>query len=93
MGYNLTIRPEADIEISEALLWHEDQQVGLGLSLSREFREVINDIKEYPEHSQKRYRNIHIRFTKRFRYGIHYIIEENSIYVLAVLHTSRKPRK
>lgn len=93
MEYSLTIKPEAEYEISDAMLWQEDQKRGLGLELSREFREVISYINEFPEHSQKKYKNVHIRFTKKFKYGIHYIVEDNNIYVLAVLHTSRKPRE
>jgi len=92
MPHKLIIKPEADIELFEALEWYEKQQKGLGSRLYKEFSEIFEDITMYPEHFQKKYRDFRIRYTKKFSYGIHYTFENDVIYVHAILHTSRKSR-
>jgi plasmid stabilization system protein ParE len=93
MAYNLIVKPEAEQDLFEALSWYEEQQTGLENKLYSEISDILEDITLYPHHFQERYRNIRIRFTRRFKYGIHYTVEGNTIYVHAILHTSRKPRK
>jgi len=91
--YNLIVKPEAEAELTEALEWYSNRhKTGLEVELYNEISKVLEYIALYPEHFQKKYRNIRIRFTEKFKYGIHYIVEENTIFVLAILHTSRKPR-
>ena len=48
-------------------------------------------ITENPELFQQKYRQTRVRYIKGFPYGIHYILREHTIEVLAVLHTSRNP--
>jgi len=93
MGYEIIVKPLAEQDLREALQWYEKQQAGLEVELYREVLKVMDTINKNPELFQKRYRNIRIRFTDRFNYGIHYTIENQSIYIHAILHTSRKPRK
>jgi hypothetical protein len=93
MAYKLIVKPEADFEMFEAINWYVDKDMNLGLRFASELKSTLHYIKLQPENFQKKYRNIRICFTKTFPYGIHYIIEENTIYVLAILHTSRNPRK
>ena len=92
MAFSIIVKPEAEQELIEALEWYEGKQPELEAELFNEISNVLDYIVIYPEHFQKRYRNIRIRFTKRFKYGIHYTIEENTIFVHAILHTSREPR-
>lgn len=93
MAYELIIKPEAEVELREALDWYEEKGAGLELALYQEVVEVLDDISTNPEFYQRRYKNIRIRFTKKFSYGIHYTMEGNYIFVHAILHTSRKPRE
>jgi len=92
MGYNLIIRPEAQKEIDEAIFWYNEIREGLELDFFNEMSDVLNYIQKYPKHFQKRYKKIRIRFTKKFDYGIHYIVEENLVVVIAVIHVKRKPK-
>ena len=56
-----------------------------------EVKEIVNDflgmIKENPELFQRKYRHTRVRYIKGFPYGIHYILNEKIIEILAVLHT------
>ena len=91
MGYNLIIKPGAELDIAEALEWYEEN-TELSLELLNEIDEVLIRIASDPNNFQKRYKEITIVFTDRFRYGVHYTIEDQTVYVQAVLHTSRKPK-
>ncbi|MHA7060242.1 type II toxin-antitoxin system RelE/ParE family toxin [Aquimarina sp. M1] len=91
MGYSLIIKPGAELDITEALEWYEEN-TELSLELLNEIDEVLIRIESDPNNFQKRYREIRIVFTDRFRYGVHYTIEDKTVYVQAVLHTSRKPK-
>lgn len=90
--YSIVVKPEAEQEIREGLAWCENQKQGLGAELFKEILEVMARIKSNPEHIQKRYKDFRIAFTKRFRYGIHFTVEDKVVYVHAVWHTSKKPR-
>ncbi len=91
MGYNLIIKPGAELDITEALEWYEEN-TELSPELLNEIDEVLIRIESDPNNFQKRYKEIRIVFTDRFRYGVHYTIEDKTVYVQAVLHTSRKPK-
>ncbi len=93
MEYKLIVKPEAERDLMEALEWYEEQRTGLELELYRKVSEVLDDITKNPEYYQERYREVRIRFTRKFKYGVHYTIEGDIVYVHAILHTSRKPRK
>lgn len=93
MPHKFIINPEAEVELVEALAWYDEQLKGLGNRLFQEFNNTFDEIASNPENFQKKYRNMRIRYTYKFNYGIHYIIEEDTVYVLAILHTSRKPKK
>ncbi|MDZ7848604.1 MAG: type II toxin-antitoxin system RelE/ParE family toxin [Owenweeksia sp.] len=94
MAYKLVLKPGAENDLLEAIEWHEQQATeGLEVHFYEEVSKVLDDIARYPEHFQKRYREVRIRFTTRFRYGIHYTLEANTVYVHAIYHTSRRPEK
>ena len=93
MAYKLVVLSNVAGEIKEALLWHEEQKKGLGKKLNTEIKQVFTEILKDPDLFQKRYRNVRIRFLKKFKYGIHYEIKGELIVVFAVIHTARKPRK
>ncbi len=93
MAYKLFIKPKAEAEMIEAIEWYLNKDPNLGRRFAEVIKNSLHQIQEDPEHFQKKYRNIRINYTKIFSYGIHYIIEKKTIFVLAILHTSRKPRE
>ncbi len=92
MAYNLIINPEAYQDIDDGMAWYKEQKIGLEAEFYSEVFEVIDYIREYPKHFQKKYKVFRVRYTSKFPYGIHYTIEGKTIYVHAVFHTSKKPR-
>ena len=83
---------EALFDIEAAVLWYEEQRIGLSYDFELCLEAGIDEVLRNPEAFQKRYKNIKIKFISRFPYGIHYVIIENQITIIGVFHTSRSPR-
>ena len=92
MAYNLIIKPQAENDIDNALEWYSGQNEDLPLKLLNELEQSLEKIQNYPEHYQKRYNEIRIVFTKKFPYGVYYTVEENTIYIHAILHSKQNPQ-
>ena len=88
----LYFRKEARLQIEHAADWFNEQHSGLGLKFLQEIDSTIRYIRNNPEKVQMRYKNVRIKFLKKFSFGLHYIYQENSIYILAVFHTSQSPQ-
>jgi len=82
---------EALFDIKEITLWYEDQREGLSFDFELCLEVGVNEIQRTPSAFQKKYKNVKIRFISRFPYGIHYIINNEIITIVAVFHTSRSP--
>ena len=91
--YQLLISDESRLDILDAFSWYESKRIGLGKEFEFCLEVGFNQIQKDPLLFQKRYRVPHIYFIERFPYGIHYLIEENSVKVFGVFHTSRDPGK
>ena len=87
----LILKPDAEDDIDEAARWYEDQRKNIGTEFLNELGEVLNRIKSNPFLFQKKYRNVHIAFLRRFPFGIYFAVEQQQVFVIAVLHTSRNP--
>ena len=55
MSYSLVISDAAELDIREAFLWYEEQQVKLGLSFEKHISKTIDTIKKNPLKVQVRY--------------------------------------
>ena len=92
MVHKVIIKPGAELDILEALEWYEEEKEALALDFLQRLDDELDRISKNPEHFQKRYRDIKIVFTRRFPYGIHYTLENDIVYVHAVMYMKRKPR-
>lgn len=92
MKYSILISQAAYEDIKAASEWYENQRVGLSHDFELCLEGGYEDIKSNPSAYQARFKNVRVKYIKRFPYGIHYFIDENIIYVLAVLHTSKNPK-
>ncbi|MCB9201459.1 MAG: type II toxin-antitoxin system RelE/ParE family toxin [Flavobacteriales bacterium] len=88
----LFITDYALFDIEEATLYYESVRKGLSLDFELCIEAVLDEIINYLESFQKKYKHIRIRFIKRFPFGIHYIYEKNTIKVIGVFHTSRSSK-
>ena len=90
MVYKIIVKPKAEEDFIKAIEYYNEKRENLGSTLFFEISSIIERIKENPELFQKKYKDFRISFTKKFKYGIHFTIEKESIFIHAVLHTSQK---
>ncbi len=86
-----SLHPEAESEFLAAIEYYENRERGLGYDFSIEVLAAIQNIATYPtawpviEESARRC------LVHRFPYGVIYSIEQNEIFILAVMHLRRRP--
>lgn len=91
MSYTITIRKEAEADLSEAFQYYEDCRSGLGNDFLLCIEASLSRINRNPNQFRAVYKEVRRAFVTRFPYGIFYIIQENEIIVLAVMHARKKP--
>ena len=91
MKYDLVIKEEAELDISESYQWYESKRNGLGEKFLNFLDEYFNGIQQSPTHYQERNNNRRYCPMKRFPFVIVFEIEITCIVVYAVFHTSRNP--
>ena len=93
MAYNLITSPEAEIDIEQAVDWY----VNISITVAQQFVAELKAVKTYivknPKKIQFRYNNIRVAFLKHFPYGIHYLLSEQTIIIVAVFNTAENPDK
>ncbi len=91
MTYHLLIRPEAESDLAAAYRWYENKDAGLGEEFLRAVEASLLGIQKNPQTHQKIYKEIRRALTKRFPYGIFYLIDSDTVSVIGVLHARRNP--
>jgi len=92
------IHPEAEHEADEAADWYGVREPRLGIEFARQFSLAIDDIFVNPlryaiaEDSPIEIDCRNVLHLGRFPYRIVYAIVDESIFVIAVAHHSRRPR-
>jgi|SRR5210317_480970 len=93
MKYDLIIRPEARSDLLDAFHWYQNQRTGLGYDFRLCVDEVVSKIQRNPLIHKVIDDGIRRSVTRRFPYGVFYIVENKRIIVLAVLHARQEPEK
>jgi hypothetical protein len=86
-----SFHPEAEAELFEAIRYYEDREQGLGYDFSIEVFAAIQNIVAYPSAWPTMEEGVRRCLVRRFPYGIVYSIEQNEIFILAVMHLRRHP--
>lgn len=93
MSSKLIIRPEAELDLSEAVNWYEEKVKGLGANFLLNVEAAIEAIIRTPDAFTPIYKNTRRVLVRKFPFGIHYLIENEKIVVLAIFHMKRNPRE
>lgn len=93
MSFTVIFEPDSEQEIIEAFQWYEEQSFGLGGEFLRAVKQSEAILSRNPFQYQVQYREVRHAFLRRFPYALHYIIEENTVSVLACFHFRRDPSK
>jgi toxin ParE1/3/4 len=93
MNRELIIRPEAQDDLAEAFAWYERRRPDLGVDLMREVETSLVHIEQRPESFPTLHEDVRRALTKRFPYGIYFILPpQGGIVVIAIFHVRRDPR-
>ena len=87
----VSFHPEAVEELEQAVIYYEDCQSGLGKQLSQEVDASIQLILAFPHAWTTLEDNIRRTLVRRFPYGLLYYLQENEVYILAVMNLNRSP--
>ena len=91
MTYQILVRPEAAREVQAAFDWYEEKSVGLGLEFLRAADACLAGVKRNPLAFPAVHGQVHRALLRKFPYMLFYIVEEESIIVLACFHAKRSP--
>ena len=83
--------PEALQEYSEAVKYYVERDVNLAQRFINSVEEAIFKIREYPNRYPTIEGDIRRCLVKRFPYALLYTVSQDSILILAVMHSNRKP--
>ena len=86
--YSVSFTKQALFDIEHVVLWYEEQRIGLSYDFELCLDAGLAEVSRNPSNFQKRYKSVQVRFISRFPYGIHYVVKENTIVIIAVFHTS-----
>lgn len=87
----IIFHPDITDEIKASYDWYESQAEGLGDDLLTELESAYKAIGELPDtwpKFQKRFRRF---LLSKFPFSVIYGLSNETIYVVAVMHNSRKP--
>lgn len=82
---------EAEAEFNEAINYYEECELGLGYDFSIEIFATIQNIINHPTAWPVIENDVRRCLVNRFPYGVIYSIEQNEIFILAVMHLRRHP--
>jgi plasmid stabilization system protein ParE len=94
MQYKVILKPEAEKDLDEAIIWYEKQREGLGIDLLLHFEDALKLIQSNPFLYAKVLFHFRKTLMDKFPYAIYYAVNEqnNIVDVYAVLITSRSPK-
>uniref|UniRef100_Q3ATX6 Plasmid stabilization system protein n=1 Tax=Chlorobium chlorochromatii (strain CaD3) TaxID=340177 RepID=Q3ATX6_CHLCH len=79
-------------ELNDAIAYYEEQQPGLGVKMKDEVDQHVHWILNHPLIPRLRhggYRRVNL---KVFPYYIAYLVHQETLWILAIAHTHRKPK-
>ncbi|WP_139856475.1 type II toxin-antitoxin system RelE/ParE family toxin [Aequorivita sinensis] len=93
MDYEIKLLPIVQNDLRKAKKWYSDKNKALGEEFKVAVNKEINYIGKYPEHYQRKYKELRQSLVIRFPYAIYYLLDEaqKRIVVFGLLHTSRNP--
>jgi len=83
--------PAAKLELHDATDYYEERRFGLGDDLLDEINSSIQTILKFPEIGSQLTKGCRKHFVEEFPYNLVYKFKSGTIFIVAVMHHSRKP--
>jgi len=91
-AYKIKVFPDALVDIQKATDWYNEQSHGLGTRFQKQAIKQINKLSQTAESFTVRYDNVRCMVIKKFPLMVHFLIEEETVIIFALFHTSRNPK-
>lgn len=88
----LQIEDEALQDLQSADRWYEKERPGLGFDFLFAIEAAFSAIRRNPDAFAMVGNSIRRAPVRRFPYGVFFLVEDDSIVVIAVLHAKRSPK-
>jgi len=88
----LTILPQAELDVSDAAAWYEEQRAGLGDEFLDELDSILRRVIKDPLQFPKIKKQIRRALLRRFPYSVYFGLSKETVELIAVLHQRRDPR-
>ena len=94
MKYNVLILSEAELDIDNAFIWYELNQIGFGNRFYKSVDRSVHFISERPFSCSEIYKGIRRFVIKKFPYGVYYKVnvENKEIQIIGVIHFKRSSK-
>ena len=87
----ISIRKEAEEDISETYQYYESCREHLGSDFLLCIEESLARISRNPNQYRKIYKTVRRALVRRFPYGIYYVVLEDRVSVIGVIHARKNP--
>lgn len=87
----IRFRESAEEDARSAKSWYADQRGGLELEFGRDLDRILGLVGEYPRLFPVVYRDLRRANLDKFPYSVFYLIEDDTAWVLAIVHHARDP--
>lgn len=89
MSFNIIILKEAKSDLRESINWYKNINPMLAKRFVNSLNNSLLQVKENPFKYQIRYDYVRVVLLKTFPYLIHFSIENQTVVVKAIFHSSR----
>jgi len=93
MRLPVRIREEAEVDLSDAAIWYEQQRLGLGQEFLGQVQSVLDSLPDHPNMYPVIHKTVRRALLGRFPFGVFYSVERQFILVYAVMHARRHPHR
>lgn len=89
--FELIFHPDIELEVKASYQWYQNQADGLGEDFLKELEIAYETIVELPNTWPKFQIGLRRFLLSKFPFSVIYKVIGNSIFVVAIMHNSRKP--
>ena len=93
MAYRLKFSGRAVQEVGQAFEWYETQSTGLGSEFEVAFELQLRRLEQVPLLYPEVIPGVRRTLLPRFPYGVFYVVRDDLVHVLAVIHNVRNPKR
>lgn len=89
--YSVIFTQAARGELIEAQDWYEGEAAGLGRHFRQAMHALLERMSENPGQFPAVFKNVRRALLRRFPYSLFFVVEDDTLIVMACFHASRDP--